>query len=52
MADVLKHADGSHVSSGAGHYVETYEKTGTEWKIKTSVWSKFVINGELDIHNE
>jgi len=34
LEDRLRYEDGSELQ-GFGHYHETYEKTGTEWRIKT-----------------
>jgi uncharacterized protein (TIGR02246 family) len=35
MEDMLRFADGSELH-GYGHYHETYEKTGDDWRIKSS----------------
>ena len=35
MEDRLQGPDGKNVLTGYGHYHETYERIGGEWKIKT-----------------
>lgn len=49
MQDILRYAEGTPLSASSGHYKESYEKDGSEWRIKTSVLSKLLIDGELDI---
>jgi len=39
MEDMLRWPDGQELH-GYGHYVETYEKLGDEWRIKTSALTR------------